>query len=142
MDCDEPQGLEDSCLQCCRGAAIWPSRLSDQNRRSCLCREKGVDTASIKGAVKLGVLFFFKFYCVKGNNYWVTIFLHGRFLFKVLLIGGVRWVGILDAIVEETVLLHLCFINVCVYVSAVFFLSFFFFQLFSDTASCFSRTHT
>ena len=51
----------------------------------------------------------------------MTIFLHGRFLFKVLLMGGVRWVGILDAIVEETVLVRLCFINVCFYVSAVFF---------------------
>ena len=139
MDCDEPQGLKDSCLQCCRGVAMWPSRLSDQNRRSCLFREKGIATACIKVTISLGVLFFFKFYCLKDNNYWVTIFLHGRFLFKVLLMGGVRWVGILDAIVEETVLVRLCFINVCFYVSAVFF---FFCQLFSDTASCFSRTHT
>ena len=34
----------------------------------------------------------------------MTIYLHGKFLFKVLLMGGVGWVGIADATVEETVL--------------------------------------
>ena len=36
----------------------------------------------------------------------MTVFLHGKFLFKVLLMGGVGWVGIADATVEETVLLE------------------------------------
>ena len=36
----------------------------------------------------------------------MTIYLHGKFLFKVLLMGGVGWVGIADAAVEETVLLE------------------------------------
>ena len=63
-------------------------------------------TASIKGDVSLGVLFFFNFYCLKDKNYWVTIFLHGKLLFKTLLMGGVGWVGIADATVEETVSLE------------------------------------
>ena len=39
------QGLEDICLQYLSGAAMWPSCLSDQSSRSCLCREPypGVD---------------------------------------------------------------------------------------------------
>ena len=85
---------------------MWPSHLSDQNSMSCLCREKGIATASIKGDVSLGVLFFFKFYCLKGKNYWATIFLHGKFLLKTLLMGSVGWVGIADATVEETVSLE------------------------------------
>ena len=85
---------------------MWPSRLSNQNRTSCLCREKGIATASIRGDVSLGVLFFFNFYCLKDKNYWVTIFLHGKLLFKTLLMGGVGWVGIADATVEETVSLE------------------------------------
>lgn len=40
---------------------MWPSRLRDQKRRSCLCREKGIATASIKGDVSLGVIFFLTF---------------------------------------------------------------------------------
>ena len=83
-----------------------PSCLNDQNSRSCLCREKAIATASIKGDVSLRVLFFFNFYCLKDKNYWVTIFLHGKFLFKVLLMSGVGWVGIADATVEETELLE------------------------------------
>ena len=83
---------------------MWPSRLSNQNRTSCLCREKGIATASINGDVSLGVLFFFNFYCLKDKNYWVTIFLHGKLLFKTLLMGGVGWAGTADATVEETVL--------------------------------------
>ena len=31
------------------------------------------------------------------------IVLHGKFLFKVLLMGGVGWVGIAEATVEETI---------------------------------------
>ena len=85
---------------------MWPSHLSDQNSRSCLCREKGIATASINGDVSLGVLFFFKFCCPKSKNYWATIFLHGKFPFKTLLMGGVGWVGTADATVEETVLLE------------------------------------
>ena len=54
----------------------------------------------------MGVLFFFNFYCLKEKNYWVTIFLPGKLLFKTLLMGGVGWVGIADATVEETVLLE------------------------------------
>lgn len=42
-------GLEESCLQCWWGAAMWPSRLSDQNSGSCLCGEKGIATASTEG---------------------------------------------------------------------------------------------
>ena len=52
----EPQGLEDTCLQCWWGAAIWPSCLSDQNSRSCLCREKSVAPAALK--VMLAWIFF------------------------------------------------------------------------------------
>ena len=85
---------------------MWPSRLSNQNRTSCLCREKGIATASIKGDVSLGVLFFFKFCCPKSKNYWATLFLHGKFPFITLLMGGVGWVGTADATVEETVLLQ------------------------------------
>ena len=51
-----------------------PSCLNDQNSRSCLCREKAIATASIKGDVSLGVLFFFKFCCPKikitGQHYF------------------------------------------------------------------------
>ena len=39
---------------------------------------------------------------ITGQHY----FLHGKFLFKTLLMGGVGWVGIADATVEETVLLQ------------------------------------
>ena len=52
------------------------------------------------------VSYFLNFYCLKGKNCWLTLFLHGKFLFKTLLMGGVGWVGIADATVEETVLLE------------------------------------
>ena len=77
--------------------------LSNQNSRSCLCREKSIATASIKGDVSLGVSFVFKFYCLKDKNYWVMIFLHGKLIFKALLMGGDGWVGIAEATVEETI---------------------------------------
>ena len=95
----ELQFLEDNTPKYFRGAEMWPTILSAKNSRSCLCREKGIATASIKGDVSLGVLFFFKFYCLKGKNYWATIFLHEKFLYKTLLMGGVGWVGIADATV-------------------------------------------
>ena len=44
---EEPQGLEDTCLQCWWGAVMWPSCPSDQNSLSCLCREKSMDTAAL-----------------------------------------------------------------------------------------------
>ena len=99
---------------------MWPSHLSDQNSMSCLCREKGIATASIRGDVSLGVLFFFNFYCLKDKNYWVTIFLHEKFLFKVC-----RWVvldgrALLMPQSRKLCCLSLCCTNVCFYVSAVF----------------------
>ena len=53
-------------------------------------------------------MFYFSliFVGLKDKNYWVTIFLHGKFLFKTLLMGGVGWAGIADATIEETVLLE------------------------------------
>ena len=54
-----------------------------------------------------------------------------KVFFKALLMGGVEWVGIADPVVEETVLL-VCAAQTCVSMC----------QLFSDAASCFSRTHT
>ena len=65
--------------------------------------------ASPLPALKVMLVWVFYFslnFIVSRENYWVTIFLHGKFLFKTLLMGGVGWVGIADATVEETVLLE------------------------------------
>ena len=54
----------------------------------------------------------------------MIVYLYGKFLFQFLLGGGVGWVGVADAIVEETALLE-CVLHTRVFLCVSCFLMLF-----------------
>ena len=65
---------------------MWPSCLSDQNSRSCLCRERSRATAALR-CVSLG--FLFSFFWSGGQNLLGDLFLKRKFLSEFF--GQVVW---------------------------------------------------
>ena len=71
---------------CLRRASLWPSCLSVPRP----LQEEVMATASLKGDDRMGI---FCFSSLGGKNYWVTLFLKGKFLFKFFLGVWDGWMG-------------------------------------------------
>ena len=95
---------------------MWPSCLSDQNSRSCLCREKTMDTAALMLLLPSFFFFFFYFSSQGFRIYWVALFLKGHFFSNFWGAGVLRWWGIAAYVVKETEV-HECVVHTCVSMS-------------------------
>lgn len=85
----ELYGLKDNCLKYLWGAGMWLFCLSVKNSIYCLCWEKRMATAGLKGNVSLG-LFIFSFSVMRAKLTGWPLSKRRSFFLNVFFLGGDR----------------------------------------------------